>query len=814
MPVPIQEYTIKIIWENNPDTPVTSSSLSKDFDAMATYLDFDFPATPPHAEGTFLIPDDIDSLKLIMKRGSMFQIINRAEDPPGTPIIPVNSQYRVFDIGLEDLYITVNDMDDTPGNPVSNWGPSNEWFIYICDKDDSTIYQKSASDHYGGGAQILVSRNRNHPTGQVPGRVNPLHVNYGRSSYYTERDTRMIGGFKSDSLGNIVSSSVWDISGKFHTVRAKNYWVLDEFGVGPDNGRYIYRQIEIQDINTTVPNTFNNDLIVHGNISQDSGDISLEGNVEIDGDFDLESSNILLDGDITIGSRVNSPISHVGNFINNSSDFEINTATFDLGAITSILTETPQWTHIGNFEATGNTTFHGNIIQNMGSTNLTGDITTSSVSVSMTSTNFDTHGVWDHYGDFSIHSTVNIGESSDPATLTIYSSFDHIGDVELEGPFNQVDGVFEVGTVSTPSTTNIHGPLTQDTGPFIVNGATTTINSPNVYSTSTWNHTGTFIINGPLQQSGGDFDLSGDVNIDSYLQVGRTSGTPSIISAKSVSSDYSSIRSEADSGGLSYIYVGQDGLAEGGGIMFRGSPSAQQFLTTDLADKIVFYRTQESNNNHYAVFHYPENSNTVTFEGNIINTGMTVNGSATISGNVQLNGGATLGTGDSITFTTGSRTFTGSTDVASSGGSGVVQTGYFAADRVYNAVWNDLAEYILSDEKIELPGRIYSSYKDGKIELTRKRACSKVIGLCSDSAAYVMKSENKEKGAVLIAMSGTVSAWVREKINPGDLLVSDKDGYISRARWYEKLFKPYSIVAKAIEESKDNTIKRILVLVK
>lgn len=815
MPVPIQDYTIKIIWENNPDTPITSSALSKDFDAMATYLDFDFPSPPPHAEGTFILPDNTDQLRLIMKRGSMFQIINRAEDPPGTPIIPVNSQYRVFDVGLEDLYLTINDMDDTPGNPVSNWGPSNEWFVYICDKDDSTVYQESSPDQYGGGAQILISRSRVHPVGQVPGRVNPVHVNYGLSSNYSDKDTRMIGGFKSDSLGNIVPESVWDISGKFHTVRAKHYWVLDEFGIGPDNNRYIYRQLELKDLNTTVDNEFEGDLIVHGNITQDSGNSSFTGNVQIDGDFDLESSSILMDGSISIGSRTSSNISHVGDFLNNSTNFEINTASLDIEAITNIITETPQWINIGNFETTGNSLFHGNVTQNMGDISITGDITSTSTSISLTSTNFDTHGVWDHYGDFSIHSTVNIGESGDPATIIIYSSLDHFGDTDFDGAFTQVGGNFDVGTVGNPTTTSFHGPFTQDTGAFIVNGSTMTINSGNVYSDSTWNHIGSFTINGSLQQSGGDFDLSGDVNIDSYLQVGRTSGTPSIISVKSVATDYSSIRSEADSGGLSYLYVGQDGLAEGGGIMFRGSPSAQQFLTTNIANKTVFYRTQESNNLHYAVFHYPENSNTVTFEGDIVAPSITVNGSMTVSGNAQLNGGATLGASDSITFTTGGDTLSGSTNVASSGGTGIVQTGYFAADRVYNAVWNDLAEYFLTDEKIELPGRVYAIYGDDqKVELAKFRACTRVVGLCSDSAAYVMKSEYKEKGAVLIAMSGTVKAWVKEVINPGDLLVTDKDGYISKARWYEKLFNPHSIVAKAIEGSKDNNAKRILVLVK
>jgi hypothetical protein len=139
--------------------------------------------------------------------------------------------------------------------------------------------------------------------------------------------------------------------------------------------------------------------------------------------------------------------------------------------------------------------------------------------------------------------------------------------------------------------------------------------------------------------------------------------------------------------------------------------------------------------------------------------------------------------------------------------------GYFYATRVYNAVYNDLAEYFLSRDK-EQPGKVYTIYKDCNIQLSNKRADTKTVGVCSDSAAYIMKSEYKESGGVPIALAGTVKVWVKSVVPCGAELVSNKNGFAIRASWFERVFKRTTILGKAIECSQDKQEKRISMLIR
>jgi len=140
--------------------------------------------------------------------------------------------------------------------------------------------------------------------------------------------------------------------------------------------------------------------------------------------------------------------------------------------------------------------------------------------------------------------------------------------------------------------------------------------------------------------------------------------------------------------------------------------------------------------------------------------------------------------------------------------------GYFYATKVFNAVWGDLGEYFLSDQK-EYPGRIYSIGNNGKIELTKKQADKKTIGVCTDSAGYILKSKYKDNGGILISLSGTVRVWTgknKHRIKKGDLLISDKNGCATRANIFDKLFKSSAIIGKALENGYNK--QRILMLVK
>ena len=286
MAKPISAYTIKINFENNPDTPISAANLSKSVDYVASYLESNFEGTKLPA-GTILTTDLVGDpitfvepkLRLLMKRGTVFSIINEATNTAGQQIIPINDKYRVFDIGLEDLYITLDDRDEAPSNStMTQWGANREWFIYVCDKDDSSSYNKDNPDEYGGGAEILVSLKRYDSSGNIemwPDAIVPGRASIGAK--YSKKDTRIIGGFKSDALGFIIPASVWDISGKFNEIKATKFSIIDEFGIAYDdrdtNGlpiqRSIYRPLrpgDLDTLSTSWNNVFENSVTINGNL--------------------------------------------------------------------------------------------------------------------------------------------------------------------------------------------------------------------------------------------------------------------------------------------------------------------------------------------------------------------------------------------------------------------------------------------------------------------------------------------------------------------------------------------------------------------
>jgi hypothetical protein len=131
-------------------------------------------------------------------------------------------------------------------------------------------------------------------------------------------------------------------------------------------------------------------------------------------------------------------------------------------------------------------------------------------------------------------------------------------------------------------------------------------------------------------------------------------------------------------------------------------------------------------------------------------------------------------------------------------------SGFLYATRVYSAVYNDLAEYFIKDEKTEIiPNRVYVLNKEGKLVLSYRRADENVIGVCSDSAAFIMKAEYEKEG-VLIALSGTIKILVDKKVKVGYILVSSKNGLATKANWFEKIFKRDALIGKVLSCTEDN----------
>lgn len=253
MPVPINDATIKLVWENNPDTALTSTNLSKGTDFIASY--FNYSDASFHKEGTILnIDPDSNNMRLLLKRGTVISLVNTIEKN-GNKILSENDHYRMFDVGLEDIWLTINDMDDNPSNPQGNWGVNLQWCVYMCDKmDDSLI--KEGDAEYGGGGQVLISTSKYYPLGEIPGQEG---VNYN------EKAVRKIGGFKSDSTGRIIEESIWDISQRHSIVRASDYYIFGEYDSNAnDYNRYTNRKLRLSDLDSySVPLDVKNSLRVY-----------------------------------------------------------------------------------------------------------------------------------------------------------------------------------------------------------------------------------------------------------------------------------------------------------------------------------------------------------------------------------------------------------------------------------------------------------------------------------------------------------------------------------------------------------------------
>ena len=88
-----------------------------------------------------------------------------------------------------------------------------------------------------------------------------------------------------------------------------------------------------------------------------------------------------------------------------------------------------------------------------------------------------------------------------------------------------------------------------------------------------------------------------------------------------------------------------------------------------------------------------------------------------------------------------------------------VYDGYFYATKVFNAVWMDIAEFMLRCENSE-PGDVIVMTKEG-VRKSFKRAQPSVVGVNSDTFGYALGADNQEM-KVPIGLIGRVNGKVFE----------------------------------------------------
>ena len=129
--------------------------------------------------------------------------------------------------------------------------------------------------------------------------------------------------------------------------------------------------------------------------------------------------------------------------------------------------------------------------------------------------------------------------------------------------------------------------------------------------------------------------------------------------------------------------------------------------------------------------------------------------------------------------------------------------GYFYATKVYNAVYNDLAEFMEFSGEAE-PGDVMVQIKNNLVK-SSKRAMPNVIGVYSDSFGFALGADKKEN-KIPIGLSGKVRVKLYGKIKAGQELVSYKNGQAIKANIFEKLFRRSAIIGKALEDGKNTRI--------
>lgn len=140
-----------------------------------------------------------------------------------------------------------------------------------------------------------------------------------------------------------------------------------------------------------------------------------------------------------------------------------------------------------------------------------------------------------------------------------------------------------------------------------------------------------------------------------------------------------------------------------------------------------------------------------------------------------------------VTFTTAGA------DVALVNSAGTGLLGQIKATKIWNAVWNDYADFQLLDDRLEF-GKCYVDTKSGaKVATTRCQLG--VIGIASDTFGMAVGQGHTQKTEVPIAVCGWVLAYVDKEYPTGTPLTNDTHGNLTEMTLQEKRDFPERIVA-------------------
>ena len=230
---------------------------------------------------------------------------------------------------------------------------------------------------------------------------------------------------------------------------------------------------------------------------------------------------------------------------------------------------------------------------------------------------------WESFGQISVDnvpSTTTIGIFSGGSLLGASQSVNFVGTggITVSGAYNSTAGISTLtfnSSVNTPTQLSVSGISTFNgnvdfNNPVFFNDAVTagTITASSLTAT---NITFTNLI-GP--SIGIATFTAENANFDGNIILGNTSkASNTFVRVLAGDNHNAGIEAYGNSQGTGYLFVGESST-NGGGVFYNGN-GVPAFATGETADTISFYRKNSGTNE--VVFSYPNNSNTVTFRGDI-----------------------------------------------------------------------------------------------------------------------------------------------------------------------------------------------------
>lgn len=127
--------------------------------------------------------------------------------------------------------------------------------------------------------------------------------------------------------------------------------------------------------------------------------------------------------------------------------------------------------------------------------------------------------------------------------------------------------------------------------------------------------------------------------------------------------------------------------------------------------------------------------------------------------------------------------------------------GRFYATKVFNAVYNDIADFIQVEEDTPVEyGKAY--VLNGKHYLAAKYAEKGLVGIASDTYGFGVGQKASGK-QIAIAIGGFVLAHLDKKYDSGTPLTATKGGILTKANLFVRLFYPERILATFYKEEKE-----------